>query len=93
MTPQPEMDFRGETFDKSRDGARLSKQLDAVRTFMLLNENWTTLEEISLAVGAPQASVSARLRDLRTVRCGSHIVERRYVSKGLHEYRLVGKVV
>lgn len=82
------MNFQGETFDPARDGKRLSKQLDAVRTFMILSD-WVTLSEISEATGAPEASCSARLRDLRTPRGGSFIIQRRFVSRGLHEYRLV----
>jgi hypothetical protein len=90
MSPQPELNFfQGETFEPARDGARLNRQLDAVRKLMS-DGKWRTLEQISEATGAPQASVSARLRDSRTVRGGSFIVERRYVSRGLHEYRFAG---
>jgi hypothetical protein len=89
-TQQPQMNFQGETFDAARDGKRLSHQLEDVRRFMLLSD-WVTLSEISEATGAPEASCSARLRDLRTPRGGSFIISRRYVSKGLHEYRLTGK--
>lgn len=87
---QPEMDFtfQGETYLPDRDKARLSKQLNAVRSFML-DSQWHTLSHISEATGAPQASVSARLRDLRTPRGGSFIIQRRYVERGLFEYRLV----
>lgn len=87
---QPEMNFQfqGESFDPARDGRRLSKQLDAVRTFML-DGKWHTLSEISEVAASPQASVSARLRDLRTPRGGSFIIQREYIANGLHQYRLV----
>jgi hypothetical protein len=48
---------------------------------------WYTLQEISLAVKAPEASVSARLRDLRKPPFNL-IVERRRRSAGTHEYRV-----
>ena len=69
QSQEVEFNFQGETFDAARDGKRLSKQLDAVRAFMILSE-WVTLAEISEATGAPEASCSARLRDLRTPRGG-----------------------
>lgn len=50
---------------------------------------WWTLEAISERTGSPQASVSARLRDLRKQRFGGHTVEREYVSRGLFHYRLI----
>ena len=52
---------------------------------------WRTLDEISVAVGAPPASVSARLRDLRKEKFGAHLVERRSRGergRGLYEYRV-----
>jgi hypothetical protein len=67
------------------------KQLDKVRGFMKLYTCWWTLQEISDATGSPQASVSARLRDLKREgkESGEFTIERRYVRRGLHEYRLV----
>lgn len=87
--------FDGETFDYPRDTARLTSQLFAVRDFMLRRfPAWATLEEIATGIGAGESSVpaiSARLRDLRKVRFGNFIVERRYVSKGLWQYRVLLK--
>jgi len=37
----------------------------------------------------PEASVSARLLDLRKPTIGGHVIVRLYVRRGLHEYRLV----
>lgn len=84
--------FGGETFDEGRDGSRLQAQLSKVREAML-NGEWWGLRELAAAVGAPEASVSARLRDLRKPFGGEYIITRKYVSKGLWHYRLAGKVV
>lgn len=58
---------------------------------------WWTLAELAAHIGhVSEAGVSARLRDLRKARFGSHTIERRRVpnGNGLHEYRLVrGNVV
>lgn len=74
----------GSTYDYARDGARLDKQWEIVKAYVLTRD-WTTLGEISKATGYPEASVSARLRELRQ---RGYIVERRYVRRGLHEYRV-----
>ena len=84
MTP----DFNGETYERERDHDRLANQLRAVRDVML-DGVWRSLMNISFQTGAPEASVSARLRDLRKVRFGGYIVERRYAGDGLWEYRLI----
>lgn len=49
---------------------------------------WRTLALIAAWINEPEASVSARLRDLRKKRYGSHIVHREYVSDGIWRYRL-----
>jgi len=79
--------FDGQTFSQPRDGDRLHAQLSRVRDVMR-DGQWRTLASISEVVGAPEASVSARLRDLRKARHGSHTVARRYVERGLWEYRV-----
>ncbi len=79
--------MNGETYDEQRDGERLKKQLVAVRQYMADHE-WHTLYALSLMTGAPEASVSARLRDLRKSKYGGHIIERRHIGNGLWEYRL-----
>jgi hypothetical protein len=79
--------FGGATFVEERDGARLLSQLR--RTFNALKDSrWHTLSELAQITGDPPASVSARLRDLRKPSFGNHVVERRYVRRGLFEYRL-----
>ena len=83
------MSFGGKTFDEGLDGNRLRKQLSAVWTFMF-DGQWHTLKELSKAVGAPEASVSARLRDLRKKKFGGYVVERMRIpnGNGLHIYRV-----
>lgn len=76
----------GSTYDHERDGARLGKQLRAVIDVLITHRRgWWTLRDLSDEVGAPEASISARLRDMRKL---GFEIERRYVAKGLHEYRL-----
>lgn len=73
----------GETIVPERDEARLGRQYVAVRDIMADGE-WHTLGEIAFLANAPEASASARLRDMR--RDGWE-VEREYVRDGLHKYR------
>ena len=92
-TPQ-DVGFRdGETFNYARDARRLAGQHARVLAFMR-DGWWHTLAEISERTGDPEASVSARLRDLRKPRFGSHVIEREYVQRGLWRYRLrVGQLI
>ena len=80
--------FDGETFEPSRDGERLSAQLDRVRDVMK-DRQWRTLHEIAVIVKGSEASVSARLRDLRKARFGNHVVEREYLGSGVWQYRVL----
>lgn len=80
--------FDGETFDPSKDGPRLNRQLRVVRDWMLERSGWYTLAEIARGTGEPEASVSARLRDLRKRKFGAYDVPRRRRSVGLWEYRV-----
>lgn len=80
--------FDGATFDPVHDSSRLGAQLAAVRQLMG-DGLWRTLSEIAAALNAPEASVSARLRDLRKPRFGGFTVIRRRrgeAARGLHEY-------
>jgi hypothetical protein len=89
---QMELTFDGATYSAEFDCERLTGQQRRVYCLMRDGE-WRTLGEISFATGDPQASVSARLRDLRKERNGSHLVERRHRGEprsGLYEYRLSG---
>jgi hypothetical protein len=80
--------FDGATIQPARDDDRLRVQLGRVKRLMA-DGHWRTLNDIALAVGAPEASVSARLRDLRKQKFGGYIVEREFVSRGLWKYRVV----
>jgi hypothetical protein len=51
--------------------------------------DWRTLHEISARTSDPLQSISARLRDFRKQKFGGHTLERRNISGGLFEYRLV----
>jgi hypothetical protein len=92
MTDQTEMYFDGRTYKSEHDKARLSGQL--LRVLEVMNDGeWRTLRELSDEADGSEASVSARLRDLRKPRFGARIVERRrrgQATRGIHEYRLRG---
>lgn len=75
------------TLEPEFDRPRLARQLEQVLGVML-DGTWRTLAELSSVTGAPEASVSARLREIRAL---GHVVERRrrgLPSGGLHEYRI-----
>lgn len=78
----------GATYDDSRDRARLNRQALAVYDLMR-DGQWRTLPQIAGLTGEPEASISARLRDLRKPRFGEYIVERRYLSDGMWAYRVL----
>jgi hypothetical protein len=88
FSPVESVQFDGETFDQERDGSRLNKQLQAVKQLMS-DGIWRSLAQIAESVGYPEASVSARLRDLRKPKFGGYTVERKYINKGLHHYRVI----
>lgn len=50
---------------------------------------WFTLDQIAAETYDPVQSVSARLRDFRKEKFGSHSVERRRVDLNQYEYRVV----
>ena len=83
-TPPEPARFLGATFDAARDGKRLNEQ--SQRVFDGMKDGVERgLREIAALTGDPEASVSARLRDLRRY---GFTVSRRYVSKGLWVYRV-----
>ena len=87
---QQDAHFDGETYEPERDHKRLSGLLLKVSRIMLANRGvWLPPNFIMDSVEHRDwASVSARLRDLRKPRFGGLDVERRYVRKGLWEYRV-----
>jgi hypothetical protein len=78
----------GATFEPKRDTIRLNEQCQDVYNFMADN-CWHTLREISERVRHPEASCSARLRDLRKPKFGGFTIEKRYIENGLWQYRMV----
>lgn len=87
---QTTFDFDGKTYDPALDGARLNTLLGKVYAVMS-DGKWRTLREIQSLTGGTEASVSARLRDLRKPRFGRHTVERRRrgePSDGIWEYQV-----
>lgn len=79
-------DRHGSTYDSGRDFVRLNKQQADVWA-VVKDGQWHTLHGISSATGHPEASVSARLRDLRGM---GREIEREYVERGLWRYRVKG---
>lgn len=81
--------FDGDTYEPELDQARLATLLNRVHAFMR-DGQWHTLAEIVRACGGTEASVSARLRDLRKDRFGANDVRKRRSIEhdGLFEYRL-----
>ena len=86
------MDFDGTTYDPKLDRTRLSKQYRRVYAYMTLQARLgrkVTLQQISAATSAPEASVSARLRDMRKEEFGSHnLVSERSENPGVWIYHL-----
>ena len=86
--------FDGDTYEPEFDQERLATQMG--RVWLALREGeWLSLGELADRVDAPEASVSARLRDLRKRRFGNHEVARRHRGErgsGLFEYQLIPKV-
>jgi hypothetical protein len=84
--------FDGDTFESKADGKRLSTLLDRVYGLMR-DGRWRTLREIADATKGSEASVSARLRDLRKPRFQigrpNGGVERERVEGGLWRYKML----
>ncbi len=79
--------FNGAGYDPKRDDERLTGQIGRVYDAML-DGQWHQLRNIANVTGDPESSVSAQLRHLRKERFGAHNIQRRYISHGLHEYRM-----
>ena len=79
--------FDGDTYTPMLDYVRLTGLLKRVYEVME-DGQWHILAEISWIAGGSQASVSARLRDLRKPKFGSFQVDRERVKAGLWRYRL-----
>src|SRR5579872_6948840 len=96
-----QMSTFGPCFDKQRDGERLRAQRERIRNYMLaasIRNEWLTLEQISAGLemiykgNFPPASVSAQMRHLKRPELGGYTLAKRYVGRGLWEYRLYAPV-
>lgn len=85
--PSPLPEFDGQTYSRPQDHARLGRQLLSV--FNLMKDGQPRmLAQIAQHVGGSEASVSARLRDLRKSKFGGYDVERKRIAGGLWSYAL-----
>ena len=78
--------FGGDTYDPIIDRERLGKQMIRVLNLMV-DGQWRTLEEIKAITNDPEASISARLRDVRKI-YNTNAMERKRLSDGLWVYRV-----
>lgn len=78
--------FYGDTIDPKIDGPRLLTALERIRDGMA-DGKWRTLKAVAALGFCSEAGASARLRDLRRPKWGSHAIESRRVHGGLWEYR------
>lgn len=79
---------RGGTYDSRLDGERLNRQQHRVAAAMV-DGKWRSLREISEATGDPEASISARLRDLRKIGHTVDTMRQGDAKRGCWAYRLV----
>ena len=80
--------FDGSDYEHERDNQRLSKQQEKIFELMKDGE-WRTLRHIAYATNAPEASVSAQLRNFRKPKFGNHTLEKDYKGDGLYYYQLI----
>lgn len=79
------------------DHPRLKRQLDrviyAINSIYSVQDGlaWWSLKDLSIMCQCSEASVSARLRDLRKPRFGGHLIERKRLDGGQFLYRLGSK--
>ncbi len=82
--------FFGGGYNEKMDRKRLTTQIRKLINLMI-DGSWRTLREISKAINAPEASVSAGLRMLRRKSMGAHTVDKKRRGEprqGLWEYQL-----
>lgn len=80
-------DFDGATYNRPADAARLGKQLDRVRD-LLLDGRPRTLRQIAAELDIPEASASARIRDLRKAKFGAYPVVAQRLTAGTWAYSI-----
>lgn len=84
---EPEPHFDGSDVVRGLDHDRLTLQLEKIRR-VIRDGQYRTLAELARLTGAPEASVSAQLRNLRKPRFGGLTIvrRRRTVDGGTWEY-------
>ena len=85
--------FDGSDYDDKFDYNRLSGQMLKIWEVMKGGE-WFTLQELKDVTNAPEASISAQLRNFRKDKFGGHAVDKRRRGdrkSGLFEYKLIAK--
>ena len=81
--------FDGAVYDPMKDKKRLTKQIYLIRDIMI-DGVFRTLNELHRITGAPEASISAQLRNLKKVRWGNYrLNKKRRLEQGLWEYQLL----
>jgi hypothetical protein len=74
------------TIPRSR---KMNSKMLAVLQFML-DGQWRSLRQISEGTAYPSLTgLSACIRSLRKPEYGSHMIEKRFVTESLYEYRLI----
>lgn len=87
LSAHPELDFDGRTYDPDQDHCRLAGQLG--RVYNVMKDGFPhTLDELKAKCGGTDASISARIRDLRKAKFGAYEIISRRVRDGLWEYQL-----
>lgn len=85
--------FKGSDYIKELDHDRLSKQIERIYDLMK-DGNYRTLFHIKnileLRYGTPfpESSISAQLRNLKKVRFGGYVLNKKRISGGLWEYQI-----
>lgn len=86
MVEQIAIDFDGATYDRELDGSRLRVQLEAVKKVLSDGKPHTILDFIYCS--GSEAGQRARIRDLRKVKFGRHVILRARETNGLFSYRM-----
>lgn len=73
---------------------RINNQRGRVRQWLYANVGrWVLVEEFTFKKrGEGSAAITARIRDMRKARFGSHEIKCRRREAGLYEYKLVARV-
>ena len=79
--------FDGTTYQPELDFIRLTGQLQAIYNLMR-SGSWYSVTNIHEALGFPEPSISAQIRNLRKKKFGGHLIERRRVDN-FYQFRLL----